>query len=206
MKTYVWIIIAVLGIVISVLAWEGLRNAVFPSEEPNTETTHSVVLEEIEALGRLELVKYTFRDVVEYTVERNYLPDSKVMLIVSGEAIGCVDFAKIQKGDITETDSRVIVTLPQPEICVTKINHQDTKVYDTQWTYFDAANLTDKAYKEAEKEIMNIAMKTNILEQTEENAKQLLKPLFEQVSNKGVTIKFEVGGTGEEINTEEKPS
>ena len=48
--------------------------------EPRVTVTHNTVLTQVEALGRLELVRYRFRDVVEYRRASRYplLPDVKV--------------------------------------------------------------------------------------------------------------------------------
>jgi hypothetical protein len=59
---------------------------------------HSIVLEKIEELGKLELVKFSYRDVIEHIKEyKNWITNSKVVLIVSGEAVGCIDLKKITK-------------------------------------------------------------------------------------------------------------
>jgi hypothetical protein len=51
-------------------------------------TTHNIVSEN-ETLGQVELAKYTFKDVVEQKLTRD--SDPKAILIVQGEAIGCID-------------------------------------------------------------------------------------------------------------------
>nr|GFB11358.1 hypothetical protein [Tanacetum cinerariifolium] len=78
------------------------------AREPQVTVTHNTVLTQVEALGRLELVRYRFKDVVEYKKSSKYpfLPDAKAALIVGGEAVGCLDLRKIKPQDVTfEGDS-----------------------------------------------------------------------------------------------------
>jgi len=194
MKQYVWIFIAVGAVILGALAWEGFRSALFAKEEVETVSTHNLVLEEIESLGKLELVKYKFKDVMEYEVKYQYLPNSKVVLVVSGEAVGCIDLQKVRSQDITETDSILHVKLPEPEVCYYKVNHKDSKVYDTDWTYFDDAELIDEAYEQAEAKVKEVALESNILEQTRENAEKVLKPLLQQISGKRVLLSYSKDG------------
>ncbi|MDP5140221.1 MAG: DUF4230 domain-containing protein, partial [Spirosomaceae bacterium] len=46
------------------------------------ETTHNIVLEKMQVLGQVELAKYSFRDVVEQKLVREFLPNPKAILIV----------------------------------------------------------------------------------------------------------------------------
>ena len=160
--------------------------------------THHTVLTQVTRMGKLELVKYNFRDVVEY---EKGLTDSKLLdqylsnkaravLIVNGEAVGCVDLTKIGPADVVESDSTVIVYLPEAELCVYKINHEQSKLYDTQNTYFQQeGKLVNEAYAAAEKQVRQSALDMGILQQAEENARQILQPFLEQVSGKKVIIR-----------------
>jgi hypothetical protein len=115
-----------------------------PTTEPLPVVTHHTVLTQVTRMGKLELVKYNFRDIVEYEKGRTtgyellnqYLNKARVVLIVNGEAVGCIDLTKVEAADVVEGDSTVIVYLPEPELCVYKINHDQSKLYDTQNTYF----------------------------------------------------------------------
>jgi hypothetical protein len=159
--------------------------------------THHTVLTQVTRMGKLELVKYNFRDVVEYEKDRTsspllnqYLDKARAVLIVNGEAVGCVDLTKIGPADVVESDSTVIVYLPEAELCVYKINHEQSKLYDTQNTYFqEEGKLVNEAYAAAEKKVRQSALDMGILQQAEENARQILQPFLEQVSGKKVIIR-----------------
>ncbi|HEX8548345.1 MAG TPA: DUF4230 domain-containing protein [Cytophagaceae bacterium] len=150
------------------------------------EINHNMVVEKIEALGKLETAKYYIKDVVEHTEHETWLPDPKVILILSGEVTGCIDLSKMDSTNIVFGDKIVEVRLPLPEICNYKINHQQSKVYDIRNGFLREAEIIDRAYKNSENQIKEAALRMNILDQTTTNAKQILKPLIEKLTNKQV--------------------
>ncbi len=161
---------------------------------PETSITHNTILEKIESLGKLELVKYNFQEVTTLT-ERNerYLGifpsgDSKVILISHGEAVGCIDLTKIRQDDIHLTADSLIVTLPPPEVCYHKLNLDKTKIYSVEKGvyYRKESELVERAYQLAEAQIKKAALDADILVKTQENATILLKPLFEEISARKV--------------------
>jgi hypothetical protein len=153
---------------------------------------HNMVVEKVESLGKLELVKFYLKDIVEQTTEMDWWPDPRVVLLVSGEVVGCVDLAKIDSADVTMLDNEVLIRLPKPEICYFKVNHQDSKVYNMDSKLImDESTMIDRAYKQAEKQLEVAAVKMKILEQTKTNAGILLRPLLEDFTGKKITITFE---------------
>ena len=174
--------------------WSNARNGEwFPDilgGEDKTETMHTVVLQEITAMGKLELVKYNFKDVVEQEIVKLWLPNAKAVLIVQGEAIGCIDLTKINITDITSQQEILVVHMPEPELCVFKIDHEKSKVYNTEYAFTEEAKLVQEAYKQAEKQIQKSALDMGILKQTEENATKILTPILEKASGKKVLLKF----------------
>ncbi len=177
-----------------------------PASEPVV--THHTVLTQVTRMGKLELVKYNFRDVVEYEkgstnseLLNQYFDKARAVLIVNGEAVGCVDLTKIEAADVVEGDSTVIVYLPEPELCVYKINHEQSKLYDTQNTYFqEEGQLVNEAYAVAEKKVRQSALDMGILEQAEANARQILQPFLEQVSGKKVILRKRRQGDFRELD------
>jgi hypothetical protein len=165
--------------------WERF-SAMAAEKPPVVVTTHNTVLQEITAMGKLELVKYNFKDVVEHKVVKQWLPNAKAVLIVSGEAVGCIDLTKIKASDVIEDKDTVIVYLPKPELCTYKINHEQSKVYDVEYAFMDEASLVNDAFTAAEKQIGKSALKMGILEQTRENAEKILTPLLEEFPKKGL--------------------
>lgn len=177
-------------VLVSLFIWRACRDYLSKEKpEPAVTVTHHTVLTQIEELGKLELVRYNFKDVVEYSKSSRWLPDSKIALIVAGEAVGCIDLRKLTEQDITfEGDSVVQVRLPAPEICYYKVDHSQSKVFSMSNTYFQDAELVDEAYKYAEKNVERSARNSGILLQTNINAEKILKPTLEAITGRRVVL------------------
>lgn len=176
-------------ILLGVFVWKKCRPDWLKSD-PKVEISHHTVLTKIEALGKLELVRYNFKDVVEYKKGIMFLPDSRSVLIVTGEAVGCLDLRKLTERDLVfEGDSLLTVYLPNPEICYSKVDHSKSKILLMENTYFRDAEMVDEAYKYAEKNIARSANHSGILRQTEVNAEKVLKPMLEAFSGRKVILK-----------------
>ncbi|HEX8503914.1 MAG TPA: DUF4230 domain-containing protein [Hymenobacter sp.] len=157
---------------------------------PQVTVTHNTVLTQVEALGRLELVRYRFKDVVEYKRRAyRFLPESKVALIVGGEAVGCIDLRKLTAQDVVlEGDSVVRVALPAPELCSFQINHNQSRVFSTENGFFQDAQLVDEGYKYAEAQVRNAALQSGILAETQRNAEQILVPMLRTLTGRRVIL------------------
>ena len=176
-------------IVISIFVWEKLKDFSF-FEVKEVKTTHNLVLKEMTLLGKLELANFAFRDIVEQELVRDYLPNPKEILIVQGEAIGCIDLSKVKAEDISSKDDTLIVHLPDPELCSYKIDHSKSKIYDTEYAFMNEQSLMNEAYTRAEDKIKESALEMGILEQTKKNANLVLKPLLENISGKKVVLQY----------------
>ena len=173
MKTIFKIILIVTLLVgITWFVWERTQPG------PDRETNHQVLVERIEAMGKLELVKYRFSDIIEHKNISEYLPDASVLLIVKADAVGCIDLSQLSTDDVTVIDDSVTIRLPKAEICYVKIDHKASRVYDTKMAFFREASLVDEAFKAAETEVTQQVRKSDILKQTQENAIHVLRPLI----------------------------
>ncbi len=154
--------------------------------------SHDALVEKIEAMGKMELTKFTIKDVIEKKVIKEWWPDSKVLMIAVGEATGCIDLSKIKAADVKKSGDSIIITIPKPEICYVKINHEKSKVYDISGVYFkeDTRNMVEAVYQVAEKELAKEALEMGIIEETKKNAFLILKPLLENISGKKVGLKI----------------
>lgn len=160
-------------------------------QEPRVTVTHNTVLAQVEALGKLELVRYRFKDVVEYRRANRLalLPDAKVALVVGGEAVGCLDLRKIRPQDVVlEGDSVVRVFLPAPELCSFQVKHDQSRVFSTENGFFQDADLVDEGYKYAEAQVRTAALQSGILAETQRNAQQILVPLLHTLTGRRVVL------------------
>ncbi|SHK02860.1 DUF4230 domain-containing protein [Hymenobacter psychrotolerans] len=175
--------------------WTKVRPALSDFDNPLNPTprvtvTHNTVLQKVESLGRLELVRYQFKDVVEYKKSTyRFLPDAKVALIVAGNAVGCLDLRKVREQDVVfEGDSVVRVALPAAELCTWQVDHSASRVYSVENGFFQDAELVDAGYKYAEQNVRRAALQSGILTQTEQNAQQILKPMLETMTGRRVVL------------------
>ncbi|TAD99146.1 MAG: DUF4230 domain-containing protein [Bacteroidetes bacterium] len=184
-----------LGIILALMAAVAYLYVFGNSKTVEITENHQTVVEKIESIGKLELVKYQIKDVLEMTKSTYmFLPTAKVILIASGEAVGCLDLTKIKAQNVKTSGDSIEISLPAPEICYYKLDHQKTKIYDTKFTIISGqqSKLLEESYKAAEKQIEKAALESNILEQTKINAQLILKPMLEQMTKKKVFLSFDL--------------
>jgi hypothetical protein len=184
-KILPWVVILILG---GALYYFAVGRQASPPE-----VNFATVIEKVEAMGKMQLVRYQISDAVEYVKPSGsrFVPDAKAMLIVTGEAIGCVDLSKVKETDLVKTDSTLTLVLPSPELCVFKVDHKKSKVYDTKFTRITGqTKIVDEAFEKAEEQIQKTALDNGILEETKKNAQLILKPMLEQLTGKKVIISF----------------
>ncbi|WKV13157.1 DUF4230 domain-containing protein [Marivirga harenae] len=192
-----WIIVLVL----LVFLWlRRLGNYTTPEK---TQIESTLVLQEIEKLGKLELVKYNYKEVVEMeNVAKRYLDlgyfyipggqDQKAILIAHGEAVACIDLQKIKKEDIELRKDTLIVNLPQPEICYYKVNLENSKFYDlkTSSDHKKAGAFVDEVYAKAEAQVKEAALQSGILADAKIMSGNVLKPFLENITGVTVVLNF----------------
>ena len=189
--TLIRLFIFVLLVAGLIAIWEQIRGSNALSRfRQGDHTTESVVLKAITDLGKLELVRYTFKDIVEHEQLNTFLPNANAVLIVEGDATGCIDLTKIALSDIMTEGDSVTIRLPKPELCGWKINHDRSRVYDTRFSFLSDAQLVSDAYRQAERQIRQSALNGGILEQTRQNADRMLRPLLARLSGKRVGLVF----------------
>ena len=183
-------IIVIIALLIGVIfAWERLKKYT-PWGQTEFKTTHHQVLQKISSLGKMELVKYNFRDIVEQEIVQQLLPNPKALLIIEGEAVGCVDLRILKDADISTKGDTMLVSLPQPEICYHKIDHQKSKIYETSFAFMNEELLLNEAFKKAEEQVLKGAIANGILENTKKNARLILSPMLSTIAGKPVKIVF----------------
>jgi len=157
---------------------------------------HQTVVQQIEDLGKLELVKYNFKEITEVKkISKEYLrffklgPDSKIAIISVGEATGCIDLTKVTERDVQQSNDTIFIHLPKPELCYYKLDMEKSRIYSLETNpMIDKKEFIQDAYKNAEIEIREAAVNSGILEKTKENAELILRPILEKISGKTVII------------------
>ncbi len=159
---------------------------------PRPVVTEDVMVQKIVSMGRLELVKYSMKDVIEKTSPHTLLPDERVLFLAVGEVAACIDLTKVSKQDIVQRNDTVTVTLPRAEICYVKLDHQQSRVYDITGALFpgNAKNMVEDIYKLAERRLLDNARQMNITGKAQDNAQLIFRPLLENIAAKRVILLF----------------
>lgn len=187
------IILSLIFFVLGCIVGAYITNLTHKSQniEIDTIVEHSVIIEKIENLGKLEVVRYNVQDIVEYEKVRQWLPNAKTALQISGEIIACVDLSKIREEHVTLAGDSVVVILPRPEICHVKVDHSKSKVYDTSYGLWESAKLVDDAYKHAQQGLEQQAQKLDLTKEARENTAAIITPMLNALGFKHVTIVYD---------------
>lgn len=189
----------------------GIKLPSFDREVTELKNT-TLIIERIEELGKLELVKYNFKEIYDYqaisegkinssTTLRtyDYRPDLKVALIAAGEAVGCIDLRNMDLNNIRIEKDTLFFKMPPPELCYHKLDMENSRVYDFERSGFwsnifpdddEVTRAVDNAYLEAEKQIRISALESGILEQTVLNGEKVLRPILEKLSGKIIVFTY----------------
>lgn len=159
-------------------------------KEEKTVVSHTMVVQQIEEMGKLEVVKYNIQDMMEYEKVRQWLPNSKATLKIVGEVIACVDLTTIGENDIVTKDDSVSLILPMPEICHYKIDHSRSRVYNMQYGLWETAEVVEDAYKKAEEQIYQQAQSMGIEKESRENTIKVLTPILRAMGFTKIHIDF----------------
>lgn len=149
-------------------------------------TSTPVVVAEIQRLSRLETVVYSLDTVVEGDRSGPILPDAlvgdKILLVVHGESIAGVDLNQLQRKDVTiDTGTRSIrVILPAPQIFVTTLDNQHTRVFarTTGLLVPVDPNLETETRAKAQAQLQQSALADGILDAARKNAQATITTLL----------------------------
>ncbi len=179
-------------VIVAVVAFYGIfkiKNEFFSNKQSISE---DIVLSKITTMGKLELVKFSMKDVIDKTESKDFWPDERILFVAVGEVTACIDLTKVKKDDVRINGDSLTLFLPQPEICYTKLDHQKSKIYDVSGMWFSdtVKDRVEDIYKIAESKIFTSAMQMNILGKAKQNAQLIFKPLVVNLSDKKVGIIF----------------
>lgn len=99
---------------------------------------HNLVIEQVRALGQIELLQYQVRDVLRR--EWSYvipLTRSRVLLVVAGEARICMDFTGVQVVEADWEKRSLKLALPEPTLCLVRIDPAQSQVYDADFSVIE---------------------------------------------------------------------
>lgn len=176
--------------------WVG-RRLYRPADPPlRIQDSQQILIERLTALGRLELLRYQVRDVVRrewaYPVP---LARSRLLLVVAGEALICIDFGQVQVDSADWAQRKLQLRLPEPFLCQVRVDPQASQVYDAdfsviEWWRGGEAELVREALAAAQ-ETLRVRLQAQFPAQAARSqAEHLLRRLCEEMGWKQVELRY----------------
>ena len=189
MKKIILIVLITLIVLLSLLKYFGIFGT-----EKYYRADQSAVVKEIVALNRLETASFNIEKIIEAGSAGNSLQNilfgDKILLIAHGQVIAGFDLSKISKENVEVSGEILNLQLSAPEILVTKLDSEKTRVYDRKlgWLTKGDSNLETGARLVAEQEIRRAACESRILDIATENLKKQFTAMFQGVGFQEVNI------------------
>lgn len=176
-----WIWLSVLiGVIVVASTASCLVGYVLPpilqrSRGAPTPTQHLPTLNEMQRTAELATVKYTISTEVSgvsmpQDVRRSLGIKEEILLIAYGEVAAGFDLSKLGSDALWVDGSRVQLHLPAPEILYVRLDNEQTHVvhYDKSWFVEHDLNLESRTRQQAEAQIRDAALESDILGQASE--------------------------------------
>lgn len=163
------------------------------------DTSRTSVVKEMQSLNRIETAQFTIEKIIDAQTSggqlQQFLFGDKILLIAQGEVIAGFDLSQMKQSDIEVQGRDLILNLPPPQILVSKIDNDKTKIYDRTTGLLTKGDkdLESEARNEAEQQIRQAACDSDILGKASDNAKQQLKALFLPLGFNSITFNIPSG-------------
>ncbi len=151
------------------------------------------IIHEIRSLARLETIQYSVEKVITADSGREELKalfGDRLLFVAHGEVIAGINLEKIRLDDVTLNGKAVTIKLPEPEVLVSRLNNEESYVYDRQTGVLvrQDDSLETKARQMAEQEIFNAAIEDGILKQAGINAENYIDRLVRSLGYEEVVF------------------
>ncbi len=147
-------------------------------------TSEGSVVERIQSLQRLETVVYNMDKIITGQRDNPLLPDflagDRLLMVVHGQVVAGIDFARLGSGDIKIQGKTVSVHLPAPQVLMTRVDNARTRVYsrDTGILVRVDPNLETEVRQEAEQQLLQEAVLGGIMNTARQNARTTVTSLL----------------------------
>lgn len=143
------------------------------------------VITQIRSLSRYESSEFTVEKIIEAGKNENnafkqVLFGDKILLIANGKVTAGFDLSKLSNDDIKVEGTTLRLSLPAPEILVSRLDNEKTRVYDRKLGYLTQGDkdLESVARLSAENSIKKAACEGGILQSASTNARNQLTALI----------------------------
>jgi hypothetical protein len=157
-------------------------------------TNEGTVVERIQRLQRLETVVYSMDKIVTGEKDNPLLPDflagDRLLMLVHGQVVAGIDFARLKSSDIKIQGKDVHVHLPNPEVLMTRVDNARTRVYsrDTGILVRVDPNLETQVRQEAERELFQEAVAGGIINTARQNARSTVASMLQGLGFEKVEV------------------
>ncbi|MBI4465300.1 MAG: DUF4230 domain-containing protein [Acidobacteria bacterium] len=154
-------------------------------EGTRVDVSQPTVVRQIQQLERLETVAYRMEKIISGERESRYLPQflvgERLLLIVHGEVVAGVDLSKVRPEHVVIRDRTIQLTMPKPEVFLTRIDNERTRVYSRETGLFSRvdSNLETQVRQAGERQLLEAALEDGILKEAEQNARVTMARLLE---------------------------
>ena len=162
---------------------------------PTPTPTPRVTITEIRSLGRLETVQYFLQTVIDLEDEpsnvwEQILGTDKLLLVAGGEVVAGFDLSKLTQEDISVHGDRVTLALPPPEILYSRVDNEETFVYERKSGLFRKPDprLESEARRLAEQAMVDRSLKGDILRHAEANGRLQVEALLRSLGFSDILI------------------
>lgn len=183
LKKGIFLALTVILILVVVLGLLSIRNF-FAEDKFEFNTSSKTVIKELRELNRLETASFTIEKVIDAGTTGNRFQEilfgDRILLIAHGEVIAGFDLSKLKDEDVIVDKTTLRLILPRPEILVTRLDNEETRVYDRRQGLLTKGNneLESEARIAAEESIKEAACTGKILDEASKNARNQLTALF----------------------------
>jgi len=149
------------------------------------------IINEVQSLARLEMIRYAVEKVVTAEVNQGVLGPlfgDRLLFVAHGYVIAGIDMSKIKPEDLWLEGEVLNVRLPATEVLVATLDNDKSYVYDRETGLFTHGDLTleTQVRQVAEQEILKAATEEGILDQATTNAQTYLRWFFESLGYKQI--------------------
>lgn len=167
--------------------------------EYKIDSSRDAVIIQIRELSRLETASYRIEKIIEAGTSGNaikeFLFGDRLLLIANGEVIAGIDLSKMEEEDIVIDGKTIEVNLPAPEILVSRLDNEKTRVYDRDRGVLNISDkdLETEARNEAEQSIRRAACEGGIMQEASDNARVQLTSLLKAFEFETVIVNIPSG-------------
>lgn len=158
------------------------------------------VITQLRSLNRYESSEFTVEKIIEAgsssdNAFKNILFGDKILLIANGQVSAGFDLAKLKDEDIKIEGNSLSLRLPAPEILVSRLDNEKTRVYDRSKGLLTQGNkdLESTARLSAENSIRKAACEGGILQSATDNGRTQLTALLKALGFTTVVISIPQG-------------